>query len=179
MSSSTQNKKGLSVFEIAIFAMLGALMFASKQLMEVLPNIHLLGLFTATFTVVYRAKALIPIYVFVFLEGLIAGFSVWWLPYLYIWTILWAVFMLLPKNMKIGAKAVIFPVLCALHGFLYGVLYAPAQAIMFKMNFETTLAWIAAGIPFDAIHGVSNLVCGLFILPLSELMKKLDKKYRR
>ena len=179
MSSHTQREKikRISIFETAIFAMLAALMFASKQLMEVLPNIHLIGMFTATFTVVYRWKALIPIYIFVVLEGLISGFSLWWIPYLYIWTVLWAVFMVLPKNMKKGAKAVVYPILCGLHGFLYGTLYAPAQALMFGLNFEGMLAWIVAGLPFDAIHGVSNLVCGLFILPLSRLMTKLDRKY--
>ena len=33
----------LSVREIAVFGMLGALMYASKVLMEALPNVHLLG----------------------------------------------------------------------------------------------------------------------------------------
>ena len=51
------------VFELVLFAMLGALMFCSKIIMEVLPNIHLLGMFTVTFTLVFRSKALIPIYV--------------------------------------------------------------------------------------------------------------------
>ena len=35
--------------EITIFAMLGAVMYASKLLMEVAPNIHLLGVFTIAF----------------------------------------------------------------------------------------------------------------------------------
>ena len=51
--------------EITIFAMLGAVMYASKLLMEVAPNIHLLGVFTIAFTVVYRKKALYPIYIYV------------------------------------------------------------------------------------------------------------------
>ena len=49
--------------EITIFAMLGAVMYASKLLMEVATNIHLLGVFTISFTVVYRKKALYPIYI--------------------------------------------------------------------------------------------------------------------
>ena len=36
--------------------MLGAIMYASKLLMEFAPNIHLLGVFTIAFTVVYRKK---------------------------------------------------------------------------------------------------------------------------
>ena len=55
----------LTTREIAVFAMLGAVMYASKMLMEVLPNVHLLGTFVVAFTVVYRKKALYPIYIYV------------------------------------------------------------------------------------------------------------------
>ena len=73
-------------------------MYASKMIMEVAPNIHLLGAFIVAFTVVYRKKALYPIYIFIFLIGLFNGFNAWWLPYLYIWTVLWAAVMLLPRK---------------------------------------------------------------------------------
>ena len=51
----------LKTREVAIFGMLGALMYASKVFMELLPNVHLLGVFTISFTLVYRKKALYPI----------------------------------------------------------------------------------------------------------------------
>ena len=88
----------LTTREIAIFGLLGALMYASKMLMEVAPNIHLLGVFTIAFTVVYRKKALYPIYIYVLLNGIFSGFATWWIPYLYVWTVLWGVIMLLPKK---------------------------------------------------------------------------------
>ncbi len=165
----------LNIKEIAVFGMLGAMMFASKMLMEVLPNIHLLGVFTIAITVVYRQKALYPIYIYVLLNGLIAGFNVWWIPYLYIWTILWGATMLLPKNMPKKAKPFIYSGLCGLHGFLFGILYAPAQAIFFGLSFEATIAWIISGFPFDLIHGVSNIVCGVLICPIIAVLKKAEK----
>ena len=61
----------LTVRETAIFGMLGALMYASKMIMEFAPNIHLLGVFTIAFTVVYRKKALYPIYIFILLLGIL------------------------------------------------------------------------------------------------------------
>ena len=64
----SKNKK-ITLFELALFAMYGALMFISKILLEFLPNVHLIGMFIVLFTLIYRAKALIPIYVFVFLTG--------------------------------------------------------------------------------------------------------------
>jgi len=41
----------LTTRELTVFAMLGALMYASKIVMEFAPNIHLLGVFTIAFTV--------------------------------------------------------------------------------------------------------------------------------
>ena len=114
----------LSVREIAIFGVLGAIMYASKLIMEVLPNMHLLGMFIISLTVVYRRKALYPIYTFVLITGLTNGFNVWWVPYLYIWTILWAGAMALPKKMPPKAATVAYMLLGAAHGCLYGCLYA-------------------------------------------------------
>lgn len=165
--------------ELVIFSMLGTLMYCSKVIMSVLPNIHLLGMLTMTYTVVYRAKALIPIYIYVMLDGLFSGFNFWWLPYVYIWTILWAITMLLPKKMPLKIAGIVYPIICALHGFAFGTLYAPAQALMFGLNFEQTIAWIIAGIPFDAIHGVSNIFTGMLVVPFSELMKKLSGNQSR
>ena len=166
----------LNVRETAVFSMLGAMMFASKVLMDVLPNIHLIGTFIVAITVVYRKKALYPLYIFVFVTGLLNGFATWWLPYLYIWTILWGIVMLLPKKLPEKAKPFIYSAVCALHGFLYGILYAPAQALSFGLNFKGMLTWIAAGLPFDITHGISNFVCCLLICPLIILLRKLTPK---
>ena len=165
----------LNTKETALFGMLGAVMFASKMLMEILPNIHLLGMFIVAITVVYRKKALYPIYIYVLLNGIFAGFAMWWIPYLYIWTILWAAVMILPKNMPKKVAPIVYAIVCALHGFGFGVLYAPAQALMCGLNFDATLTWIAAGLPFDIIHGISNLCCGILIVPLIKLLKNSEK----
>ena len=156
--------------------MLGTIMFCSKIIMEILPNIHLLGMLTMTYTVVFGKKALIPIYIYVMINGLYAGFSMWWIPYLYIWTILWAITMLLPKRMPKKVKCVVYPIVCCIHGFFFGMLYAPVQALMFRMNFEQMLAWILSGFPWDLIHGVGNLFAGMLVVPLSELLERLMKK---
>ncbi len=166
----------MSIHEMVVFAMLGTLMFCSKIIMEVLPNIHLLGMLTMTYTIVFRKKALIPIYIYVMINGLYAGFSLWWMPYTYIWTILWAVTMLLPKGMPKKIKCIVYPIVCCLHGLAFGILYAPAQALMFGMNFEQMLVWIMSGAPWDILHSVGNFIAGLLILPLSELLMKLTKK---
>lgn len=157
--------------------MLGTIMYISKLVMEALPNIHLLGVLTVVYTIVYRRRALIPIYIYIMLNGLFAGFNLWWVPYTYIWTLLWGVVMLLPQNITKKIAIPVYCVVCGLHGFLYGMLYAPAQALMFGLNFKQMIAWIVAGIPFDIIHGISNLGLGLLIVPLSEILADLSKKH--
>ena len=156
----------LTTREITVFAMLGAVMYASKMIMEVAPNVHLLGVFTIAYTIVYRKKALYPIYVYVILNGIFSGFATWWIPYRYIWTILWGVVMLLPQDMPRKVQPIVYMVVCAVHGFLFGTLYAPAQAILYGLSFQGMIAWIIAGLPWDFVHGVSNFFCGMLIVPI-------------
>lgn len=161
--------------ETAVFAMLGALMYASKVLMEIAPNVHLIGVFVIALTVVYRKKALYPIYIFVFLTGLLNGFSAWWVPYLYIWTVLWAAVMLLPVKIPAKLQPIVYMSLCALHGFCYGLLYAPAQALLFGLSFKGMISWIISGLPFDMIHGISNFFCGILILPIITTLRMAER----
>lgn len=165
----------LTIREMTIFGMLGALMYASKLLMEIAPNIHLLGVFTIAITVVYRKKALYPIYTYILLNGMFSGFATWWIPYLYVWTVLWGTTMLLPKNMPKKIKPIIYMALNASHGFLFGVLYAPSQALLFGLNFDGMIAWIIAGLPFDFVHGVSNFFCGLLIIPIINVLTRMER----
>ncbi len=150
-------------------------MYASKAIMEILPNVHLLGVFVIALTVVYRKKALYPIYIYVFINGLVSGFATWWTPYLYLWTLLWAGAMLLPKKMPNKIKPIVYMVLCAMHGFLFGTLYAPAQALLFGLDFKGMVAWIIAGLAFDFLHGVSNFFCGILIYPIIKLLQNTER----
>ena len=165
----------LKIKEVALFAIFGTLMYISKIVTEILPNIHIIGVLIVALTVVFRYKALYPIYVFVVLTGIYNGFQPWWFPYLYIWTVLWAVVMILPKNMPKKIQGIVYMIVCSLHGFLFGILYAPAQALIFGLSFKGMIAWIVAGFTFDLIHGISNLVCGILIMPVVKLLKKITK----
>jgi len=170
------HKKGLSIYELVLLPMLGVLMFVSKMLMEFLPNIHLLGMLIMVFTLVFRHKALIPIYIYVFLVSLYIGFfTPWWLPNLYTWTLLWGVTMLLPRRMPRWLCGVVYPAVCSLHGFAYGILCAPVQAWIMGLDWDGMLAWIVVGLPFDIAHGVGNLLTGLLIVPLTALLVRLHR----
>lgn len=165
----------LTTREVVVFAMLGAVMYASKIIMELAPNIHLLGVFTIAYTVVYRKKALYPIYTYVILNGMLCGFATWWIPYLYIWTVLWGAVMLLPKNMPKKLQPAVYMSVCAAHGFLFGTLYAPLQALLYGLNLKGMIAWIAAGLPWDLMHGVSNFFCGILIVPVISALRLAER----
>jgi energy-coupling factor transport system substrate-specific component len=171
-----KTKKQLTAGELAEFALLGGIMFCSKVIMEWAPNIHFLAMLTVTYTIVCRGKALFPIYTYVMLNGLYAGFNPWWFPYLYLWTILWGAAMLLPRNLPKRASVPIYMAVCGLHGLLFGTLYAPAQAIMFHLSFQQTIAWIIAGLPFDFIHAAGDFCAGALVLPCAALIRKVKAK---
>ena len=65
-----------------------------------------------------------------------------------------------------------------LHGIAYGVLYAPAQAFLFKMDLQMPLTWIASGHVFDILHAAGNFAACALVLPLSNLLFKLEKQTR-
>lgn len=171
-----QNRYINRIRELVIFSMLGTLLYIADAFMDWAPNIHFLAPLMISYTLVYRVKALIPIYVYVFLIGLYGTFNMWWIPYVYIWTILWGLAMLIPRKLHVGITTVICSVVAGLHGFLFGILYAPAEALMFGLDFKATLAWIASGFMFDMIHGCANLAVSVIIIPLSTLLCHLEHK---
>ena len=174
MNSSTQrDKRFITTKELCLFALLGAIMYCGKAFLEFLPNIHLSGVLLVAYTVVYRSKALVPLYVFVFLCGLFGGFSAWWIPYLYVWLPLWGMAMLVPK--KIGKYSIIvYPVICALHGLMFGTLYAPIHAILFGLNWNGMISWIIVGLPWDLAHAIGNFAGGFLIVPIALTIKKIN-----
>jgi energy-coupling factor transport system substrate-specific component len=155
--------------------MLGAVMHATQFALQSVLGVQLIGLFIAAFTLAYRARALIPIYVWVALHGAFYGF-IFTIPYMYIWLLPWGIFMLAGK-IKLPKKYLtpIYMVLSALGGLTFGTLYAPFWALWSGLSFEQMLIWIAVGFSTDIGYAISNFAFGILILPMSELLRKLDK----
>lgn len=172
-SSIPSHRKGLSIREIVIFAMLGTLMAISDLLMEGLPNIHLIGLFIAASTLTYGIKALCRIYVYAFVIGLLSGFGTWWLIYLYAWPILWVSILLIPKRLPRLLIFILVHATVVLHGLVFGVLCAPVVALMWGLDFGGTVAATVAGFSFDLLHAAGNFAFGFLIYPLTVLLEKL------
>ena len=174
--------------DVVLFTMFGVIMFISDIGFEFLPNIHGVALSIAVVTLVYRARALYSILVYIFLTALSSliltgGYIVfWWVPYIYIFPILWLLVMLIPKNAPLKLKSGIAMAMCGFHGLIFGALYAPYQALAFGLNFKGMLTWIAVGLPADIIHMCGNIAMATLIAPLYKALTKLEanriKKYQ-
>ncbi len=169
--------KKSKIVDLTVFAMFGALMFVSKQIMEFLPNFHAITMFIAVLTLVYRVRAIIPVYVFVFIQGAYSGFALWWVPYTYIWAFAWALFMIIPRNASVRTKGILCTVFSALHGITFGVLYAPFQCIAFLgADLNKMISWFIVGFPWDVVHMCGNIVMSFLVIPIYKVLYKLENK---
>lgn len=154
--------------EIIYAGLFAAVMIGLQVVLAPLPNIEVITLLIIIFTVNFGRTALYSIYVFVVLQGLIYGFGIWWISYLYIWTILYIAAFLLRKNTH--------AIFWALVGGAFGLVFGALTAIpyFFAGGIYAALAYIVAGIPFDIIHSVSNFVIILILFkPINHAVNKL------
>lgn len=157
--------------QIALFGMLGALTFGAKVAMSGLPNIEPVSLMVMLFAVVFGWKALYPVYLYVALEILLYGFNWWNINYLYIWTIL-AVVAILLRKMK---NPFLWALVSGVFGLSFGLLCSPVYAVM--GSFDYAIRWWIAGIPFDVPHAIGNFVIALVLFaPLRKLLTQLYGK---
>ena len=167
----------LKLKDFVILALISALMCVGDFAMEWLPNVHFVGVLIVVVTVVYRWYALLPIYVYVLIQGIVGGFQPWWIAYIYVWDFLWLFVMLIPKRIPPKYKNILYVAVCALHGYLFGVLYAPSQVLLFfGGDFSKMLPWVIAGIPADITHGTANLILGTaLICPMIKILNQRNK----
>ena len=91
-------RPGLTARDVTVLGLATALVFSLQIAMAGLPNIEPVSLLILLYTLYFRKKTLLVIYAFALLEGVWHGFHLWWVMYLYVWTILWAVVMLLSRK---------------------------------------------------------------------------------
>lgn len=176
MSLKSKSNSKRIIYYIVIFPILADIMFVSDIMLDIALNVHLLAMFITVFTVIYRAKALIPIYLYVILHGVYYGFSGWWFSYLYVWAVLWGAVMLLPRSMKPHVAAAVYAAVSGIHGLLFGTMLAPVNAVMLGLSLKQTAAWIISGLSADLIHCVSNVIITfLLAVPLITAMKSANK----
>lgn len=148
--------------------MIAALMVATQVALASLPNIHLVAVFVILAALLFGWKALYSVYIFVVLEALIYGFSMWVINYLYVWTVLAILAILLRKN----RSRLFWAAVSGVFGLFFGALCAIPYVI--TGGWAAGFAYWVAGIPFDLIHCASNAVLAFILLmPLYRLCCRL------
>lgn len=165
------DRKLIPVRELVLFALLTACLLVVQVALAAVPNVELVSLLIALYTLHYRKKALLILYGFVLGEGLIYGFGLWFVNYLYVWTVLWGLAMLLGKVRSPVAWALIL----GFYGLSFGLLCAVPYAFIGGLGMAW--AYFLNGIPFDVIHAASNLVVTLVLFrPLDRLFPIANRK---
>ena len=159
---------------MVLFAILGALTFAAKYVMSFLPNIEPVSLMVMLFAVVFGWKWVYPVYLYVVMEILFYGISLWNINYLYIWAVLAVAAICLRKMQSPLAWAM----LSGVFGLMFGALCGIVDIFIGGFPYAVT-KWIS-GIPFDIMHCAGNFVIALLLFkPMRQLMEKLYGKMKR
>ncbi len=160
----------LSTRELVSLALLGALMFAAKAAMASLPNIHLNAVLIILGAVFFGWRVMYSIVIYIMLEGLIFGFSLWWGCYWYLWPLLGTAAVLLRKN----RSPLIWAVAAGIHGLTFGALCSIPY--LFIGGWAMALSSWVSGIPFDLAHCAGNFVLTLILFkPLYAAMERIIK----
>lgn len=163
--------KNRKTWEIVVMGVLTAVVFTAQVAMGFLPNIELVTLLFILYTLVLGRKVFLIIYVFVFLEGIFYGFGLWWVNYLYVWTVQSIVTLMLRKQTSVffwsilsGFYGISFGALCAIPYFFMG---GPSSAFAY---------WVS-GIAYDIPHCIGNvIVCLLLFKPLYKVLDQVLNK---
>lgn len=164
--------------DVATASLMIAVIEVCKLVMQSLPNIELTTFLLILFTLRFGRLTLYTIPAFILIEGLIYGFGLWWVMYLYAWPLLAIVTRAFSRAdsaffwaMVSGAFGLLFGLLCAIPYFFIGFAGGGAMQGLTQM-----FAWWVAGIPFDLIHGVSNFVIMLVLYrPVSDLLRRMPQ----
>lgn len=132
--------------------LLASILLIGQVGMSFLPNIEPVSTLVILYTLTYKKHTFYIIYVFVLLEGLLYGFGVWWVSYLYIWSILALITLLLQKT----DSAVFWAIISGAFGLSFGALTAIPYLVSGGLG--AAYAYWINGIPYDILHCGGNFV---------------------
>ena len=164
----------LTLKEVALFGVLGAMTFGAKVAMSWLPNIEPVSLFVMLFAVTFGWKALYPTYIYVMMEILYFGLGTWNICYFYVWPILVVAGICMKKMQSSFGWAM----LSGTFGLLFGALCGIVDIFIGGFGYAAS-KWVT-GIPFDLLHCGGNFAIALIMFkPLRNLLEKLYSRTNR
>ena len=165
----------LAARRTALAGLMIAVIEVCKLTLAAMPNIELTSFLLILFSVCFGRVTLFVVPAFILIEGMVYGFGLWWVMYLYAWPLLALCARALPRSdsafpyaMLSGVFGLLFGLLCSFPYFFIGL----PQGISYGLR--QMITWWIAGIPFDLVHGVSNFLIMLALYrPMMLLLRRL------
>lgn len=171
----------VSAIDIALVGMMVAMLNVFKWILSILPNIEVTTFLIVMFTLFFKKKMYLVLPAFILIEGILYGFGIWWVMYLYIWPLLALITWIFKKNDSTLLWAIIAGVFGLSYGFICSIPYFVLGAIDggFMGGVSSAITWWITGIPFDLVHGVANFIIMLVLYrPVRKVMNLLVSNLR-
>lgn len=177
-NNDAAEKPKLSARSIAQIGLMVAVIEVSKFALSGLPNIELTSFWLIMFTLYFGWQVVAVVPVFILLEGAIYGIQLWWIMYLYAWPLLVLITWLLRKK----ASAILMAVVSGIFGLCFGALCAIPYFFIglssggIASGWTTAVTWWIAGIPWDFVHCIGNVVIMLVLYhPISFVLRRVNR----
>ncbi len=155
----------IALKDIAVTGLMVATIEVAKMALSFLPNIELTSFLLILYTLTFGRKVAYTVPVFILIEGMVYGFNLWWIMYLYAWPLLVFLTHIFKKNTSVwffsvfsGIFGLMFGALCSIPYFFIGW---SGGTIMSGIAHAAT--WWVAGIPWDITHCIGNFVIMLLL----------------
>ena len=160
----------MSVKKMTRVALMTAILYIAKLVLDFLPNVELVSLLVILYTLVFGVESILVVTVFNLFQLIQWGFGTWLISYFYVWPLLCVLTLLLKRILK--EEFVLWAVFAGIFGLIFGSLFAvlylfvdPAYALSY---------WIS-GLPWDVWHAAANFVLMLVVgKPLYKVLKRLS-----
>lgn len=162
--------KKQSAFDVALVALMVAIIEVCKVAFMEIPNVELTSFWLLIFSKHFGNRVYFVVPIFILIEGMMFGFGLWWIMYLYAWPLL----ILVARLFRKSDEALTWAMISGFFGLLFGLLCAIPYLFMGGMG--TAFSWWIAGIPWDFVHGGANFIIMLILYkPISKAIKGIEK----
>lgn len=164
-----------AALDVALVALMVAVIEVCKFAMVAIPNVSLTAFWLVLFTKHFGNRVYYVVPVFTLIEGVIFGFNLWWISYLYAWPLL----VLIARVFRENDSAVIWATISGIFGLSFGALCAIPYVFTgtdLKSGIVAAISWWVAGIPWDIVHCVGNFALMMLLYkPLGKVIDNLKK----
>lgn len=169
-------KAKITIYQITLIGMMVAVIEVCKAALSFLPNIELTSFWLIMFTLFFGWRIVFVVPVFILMEGVIYGFGLWWIMYLYAFPLLILIAWIFRKRDNVWLWSILSAVFGLSFGFLCAIPYVVIGAADGGIvnGLYAGFTWWVAGIPWDIMHCAGNFVLmAVLYQPVKSVMNKL------